>query len=68
MSRVENGAFIIEPETPQQCDSCGEIRELRPYGPPGKTMICFACMKLDEPACIKRYQTMFSSLDNTNEG
>lgn len=34
---------IIAREKPQQCDSCGEIRELRPYGPPGRRMICFGC-------------------------
>jgi len=37
------GRGIIAREEPQQCDSCGEIRELRPYGPPGKQMICFKC-------------------------
>lgn len=41
MSDIRNG--IIAAEKPQQCDSCGETRELRPYGPPGKTMICFRC-------------------------
>ena len=41
MSDIRRG--IIEVEPPQQCDSCGEIRELRPYGPPGKRMICFPC-------------------------
>jgi hypothetical protein len=41
MSDIRNG--IIEAELPQQCDSCGQIRELRPYGPSGKRMICFPC-------------------------
>lgn len=41
MSDIKRG--IIAAEAHQQCDSCGEIRELRPYGPPGKRMICFSC-------------------------
>lgn len=41
MSDITNR--IISTEKPQQCDSCGESRELRPYGPPGKTMICGPC-------------------------
>lgn len=34
---------IIEAEPPQQCDECGQIAELRPYGPDGRT-ICFDCL------------------------
>ena len=34
--------LIIEAESPQQCDYCGTIRELRPYGRNGAT-ICVPC-------------------------
>lgn len=33
---------IIEEEKPQQCDLCGKVDELRPYGP-GGACICFDC-------------------------
>jgi hypothetical protein len=34
---------VIVAERPQQCDECGRIDELRPYGPGGKT-ICAPCL------------------------
>lgn len=52
MSRIENGILIIEPEKPQQCELCGKIASLRPYGPNGEK-ICFECgMKNREAAVI----------------
>jgi len=38
-----SGPGHFGPELPQQCDECGEIRELRPYGPDGK-VVCFECL------------------------
>jgi hypothetical protein len=38
---------VIEKENPQQCDLCGKVAELRPYGPNGEC-ICFACGMKDE--------------------
>jgi hypothetical protein len=35
---------VIAAEEPQQCDECGKIDELRPYGPGGKA-ICFPCFE-----------------------
>ena len=34
--------LIIEKEKPQQCDYCGKVKELRPYGKDG-ACICFDC-------------------------
>lgn len=34
------------PERPQQCDLCGNVAELRPYGP-GGACICIACGRKD---------------------
>jgi len=34
---------------PQGCDLCGEVRELRPYGPK-EEWICVECGTKDEPA------------------
>ena len=39
--------LVIYAENPQQCDFCGKIAELRPYGPNGEC-ICFACGMKDE--------------------
>ena len=39
---IPGGGIIFEPEPPQQCDLCGVIAELRPYGP-NKEAICFEC-------------------------
>jgi hypothetical protein len=46
---------VIYKENSQQCDDCGEIKELRPYGPPGKTMICFDCAMKDEEGTKQRF-------------
>ena len=35
-------SYVIEAEDPQQCDYCGAIAELRPYGKNGAA-ICFDC-------------------------
>lgn len=42
MTRKVGNVVIIEPEPEQQCDLCGKVAELRPYGPNGEK-ICFEC-------------------------
>ena len=42
MTRREGNILIIEKEKPQQCDGCGTIAELRPYGKNG-ACICVPC-------------------------
>ena len=42
MSDKIGDTFFIEEEPEQQCDLCGKIAELRPYGPNGEC-ICFEC-------------------------
>lgn len=58
MTRLIEGVLIIEPEQDQQCDLCGKIAELRPYGPNGEC-ICYECGAKDiegtEKQFIKRY-------------
>ncbi len=39
-----SGRGFVATEGPQQCDGCGEIKELRPYGRGGAIM-CYACVK-----------------------
>lgn len=45
---------VIYEEKPQQCDLCGKVAELRPYGPKGE-MVCFECGMLDEEAAKKMF-------------
>jgi formylmethanofuran dehydrogenase subunit E len=52
MSKRIGNKVIISAEKPQQCDMCGEIDELRPYGPNGEC-ICFKCGEKD-PETTKR--------------
>ena len=47
MTRREGDIIILEPEKPQQCDLCGKVAELRPYGPNGEC-ICFECGMKDK--------------------
>jgi hypothetical protein len=49
-----SGRGIIQEEKPQQCDLCGKIEELRPYGPKGE-MVCFDCGMKDKEAARKPF-------------
>ena len=48
-------AGIIATEKPQQCDDCGEIAGLRPYGPRG-SMVCFPCGMKDEAEAKRQFR------------
>ena len=43
---ISPGSAVSERENPQQCDFCGKIAELRPYGP-NEEVICIECAKKD---------------------
>lgn len=59
MTRRIGNVIIIEPEKPRQCDLCGMIAQLRPYGPNGER-ICWECGLMDTEA---RHRQMFARLD-----
>ena len=42
MSQRIGNAVVIAPEKPQQCDECGAVAELRPYGK-DFACICHPC-------------------------
>ena len=63
MSERIGKTFIICPEKPQQCDFCGEIRELRPYGPNGEC-ICFDCGMKDEETTQKMFRKKLEGVEN----
>jgi len=49
-----DGLHIISAEKPQQCDLCGEISELRPFGKNGEC-ICFECGMKDKETTRKMF-------------
>ena len=55
MTKRIGRALIVEQEEPQQCDACGKIAELRPYGPRG-SMVCFSCAMKDEETMKVQFQ------------
>ncbi len=58
-----SGRGFIAPELPQQCDLCGQIAELRPYGPHGE-MVCFPCGMKDEPAALRAFAKHVLGIDD----
>lgn len=48
---------LIEPEPPAACEFCGDVKELRPYGPRGES-ICFQCAMRDEAGTARRMAKM----------
>jgi ribosomal protein L37AE/L43A len=50
--------IIIEVQQPQQCDFCGQIDELRPYGPNGE-WVCFDCGMKDEESVRRQFVRQF---------
>ena len=53
MSERIGDVIILRPEPPQQCDFCGKIAELRPYGPNGEC-ICYECGRKDDPETTQK--------------
>lgn len=51
---AKDGSVVIATEPAQQCDFCGQIRELRPYGPQGET-ICFPWAMLNEREALRQF-------------
>lgn len=50
----------IEQQKNQQCDLCGKIAELRPYGPKGEC-VCFTCGMKNEPAAQRAFSKVLNS-------
>jgi len=60
--RIGNIVLICA-EEPQQCDYCGEIKELRPYGP-NEECICFSCAMKDEETTRKMIAKVLFGIEN----
>jgi hypothetical protein len=63
VSREIPGGFVIEEEPSQQCDDCGQVAELRPYGP-GGSAVCFDCMQKDEEGAKRRFRALLNGDPN----
>jgi len=57
------GFIAVEPDG--KCELCGEVGELRPYGPNGER-ICFACGMKDEKTTKRQFSKVVfgESTDN----
>ena len=62
MSENVNGIIFIYPEKPQQCDLCGKIRELRPYGKNGEC-ICCECGEKDRETTVKMMRKVLFKME-----
>ena len=63
MSRVEDRTFVVGIERPQQCDLCGVIAELRPYGPNGEA-VCFDCGMANPEATEAAFKARLVGVDD----
>ena len=54
MSERMGDTFVIEPEPEGECDDCGTVAELRPYGR-GGSRICFPCAMKDPSEASRQY-------------
>ncbi len=63
--RIGNTVFI-EAEEPQQCDYCGEIKELRPYGPNGEC-ICYQCGMKDKKTTKRMMDKVLFGITETED-
>lgn len=57
MTKRVGDTVIIAAEKDQQCDMCGNIDELRPYGPNGEK-ICFDCGMKDPGTTEKMFRVV----------
>ena len=58
-------AGVISVEKSQQCDDCGEVKELRPYGP-GGSVVCFQCAMKDEDEARRRFGALLDGSGETS--
>lgn len=57
---------VIAEEAPQQCDFCGKVAELRPYGPNGEAL-CFPCAMKNKPAAKRAFRKLLDGPEGTGE-
>lgn len=62
MTRVVEDVLIIENEDNGECELCGAISELRPYGPNDEN-ICFDCGMKDEETTARKFGEILKSIN-----
>ena len=62
MTKLINRVLYICHENPQQCDFCGEIAELRPYGPNGEC-ICYDCGMKNKKSTERKFIDLLNKSD-----
>lgn len=67
MSYRIGNTIVFEEEEPQQCDLCGKIAELRPYGPNGEK-ICYDCGMKDKATTRRMVAKVLFGLEEGGEG
>lgn len=58
MTRKSGDVVIVEETGDAECTDCGQIDELRPYGPEG-AWVCFDCMMKDEEEGTRQFNKLF---------
>ena len=58
--------MIIHQQKPQQCDLCGKIAELCPYGPHGEC-VCFECGMQNEEAAKQAFRVRMETEQATRD-
>lgn len=56
--RLKTGNLLIEVEADGTCELCGNVAELRPYGPRGEN-ICHPCGKKNKAATERAMRQRF---------
>ena len=62
MSERIGNVFVVAKETPQQCDDCGNIEELRPYGPNGSS-VCYECAMKDPEGTMAQFSARIDGIE-----
>lgn len=55
LRRLRKDPKTLQVQKAQQCDLCGKVAELRPYGPKGEK-VCFDCGMKDEAAAERGFR------------
>ena len=62
MSHRRGNTFVISEEALAECELCGKLDELRPYGPKGEN-VCFDCAMKDEATAMRQFAKRIEDVD-----
>lgn len=57
---MSDNITIIDGTQHAKCQMCGEVEELRPYGPNGM-FVCFDCAMKDESEASRQFEKLLNS-------